>query len=109
MLLKCWAGCSLEEITRTLGLTVKDLFFDALSTEPHQRREAARRRDHEQRRRERHAHQQGALIDCLREADAFVQSRCGLDIRGWSDEKLNTELDALADAYHLLETEALYG
>ncbi|HEV8328444.1 MAG TPA: hypothetical protein VGQ08_13265 [Nitrospiraceae bacterium] len=109
LLVKCWAGCSLEEITGALGIKVSDLFFDALSTDPHQRREAARRRAHEQRIRERHAHQQGALIDCLREGDHFIQSRRGLDIRGWSDEKLNKELDALADAYHLLETEALHG
>lgn len=108
LLVKCWAGCSLKEITGALGIKVSDLFFDALSTDPHQRREAARRREHEQRRRERHADQQGPLIDCLREADYFVQSRHGLDIRGWSDEKLNKELDALADAYRLIETEALY-
>jgi hypothetical protein len=29
LLLRCWAGCSVEEICTTLGLTVSDLFFDA--------------------------------------------------------------------------------
>lgn len=29
LLVKCWAGCSLREITAALGLTVRDLFFDA--------------------------------------------------------------------------------
>ena len=29
LLLKCWAGCTIEEITSRLGVTVADLFFDA--------------------------------------------------------------------------------
>jgi len=29
VLLKCWAGCTLEEITTSLGLRVADLFSDA--------------------------------------------------------------------------------
>ena len=107
--MKCWAGCTLEAIAGSLGIKISDLFFDALSTDPHQRREAARRREHEQRRRERHADQQGALIDCLREADYFIRSRRGIDFSAWSHEQLNDELNALADAYHLLENEALYG
>lgn len=28
LLLKCWAGCSIEDITRKLGLRISDLFFD---------------------------------------------------------------------------------
>jgi hypothetical protein len=45
----------------------------------------------------------------LKAADCFVRSRQELDISGWSDEKLHNELDALADAYGLLESEALNG
>lgn len=29
LLLKCWAGCTLDEITAALGTEIKDLFFDA--------------------------------------------------------------------------------
>src|SRR5262249_22853681 len=29
ILLKCWAGCSLHEITDALGVTIPNLFFDA--------------------------------------------------------------------------------
>ena len=29
VLLKCWAGCSAEDITRTLDLRISDLFFDS--------------------------------------------------------------------------------
>lgn len=29
LLLKCWAGCTLYDITAALGIEIKDLFFDA--------------------------------------------------------------------------------
>jgi hypothetical protein len=29
ILLRCWAGCALREITSALGLSITDLFFDA--------------------------------------------------------------------------------
>ncbi len=109
ILVKCWAGCSLQEICDSLGLHQKDLFFDALDTDPRQRGEAARKRAREQRQRERHTQQQEALIDALREADSFVQSRRGIDISTWDHDHLHDELNALADAYHLLEREALDG
>lgn len=109
LLLRCWAGCSVQEICASLGLQQKDLFFDALDTNPQRRRAAAQDRDRRRDARERHAEQQGKLIDALRVADDFVQSRRGLDIGGWNDEKLNAELDALADACFLLGMESLHG
>lgn len=109
ILVKCWAGCSLEEICDSLGLHQKDLFFDALDTDPRQRGEAARKRAREQRQRERHTQQQGTLVDVLREADYFIRSRRGLDISTWTEAKLGDELNALADAYHLLENEDFHG
>lgn len=30
ILLKCWAGCTVAEICRSLGVEQRDLFFDAL-------------------------------------------------------------------------------
>lgn len=109
VLLKCWAGCTVEEICRSLGIEQRELFFDALDSNPARRREAAQQRDRQKQERECHDRQQGALIDVLREADYFVRSRRMFDITGWSHKQLNAELDALADAYHLLENEDLYG
>jgi hypothetical protein len=109
ILLKCWAGCSVGEICMSLGLRPAELFFDALETNPQQRRAAAKRRHQQQHAREQQAQQQGLLIDALREADYFVQSRRGLDISGWNDDQLDHELHALADAYQLLESEDLHG
>lgn len=108
ILLKCWAGCAVAEICATLRIDQRDLFYDACDPDPHKRREAARKREHDQQVRERHADQQGALIDALREADYFVQSRRGIDISTWSHDQLNAELNAVADAYCLLEKEDLY-
>ena len=109
LLVKCWAGCSLDEITAALGLRTSDLFYSALDIDPQQRRAAGRERDRRRDATERQAAQQGALLDALRGADDFVQSRRRLDIGGWSDEKLNAELESLAEAYFLLENEDCHG
>lgn len=109
ILLHCFAGCLKPAICLSLGLELKDLFTDALDPDPRRSREAAQQRDHQRQEREHHAHQQGTLIDALRAGDYFVRSRQGLDISGWSDEKLHNELDALSDAYLLLESEDRHG
>ncbi len=109
ILIKCWAGCTVAEICKAIGIEQRDLFFDSLDTDPQRRREAAQERDRQRHLREQQAHQEGTLIDALKAADDFVSSRRALEISGWSDEKLNNELDALADAYHLLENEGLHG
>ena len=109
ILLHCFAGCLKPAICSSLRLELKDLFTDVLNPDPRRRREAIRERDRQRQERERHERQPGALIDALREADYFVRSRQGVEISGWSDEKLNNDLDALADAYHLLENEDLHG
>ena len=44
LLLKCWAGCTLEEITGALHVSVKDLFFDTLGTDSDERRQAMEQR-----------------------------------------------------------------
>lgn len=35
LLLNCWAGCTLDEITAALGIEIKDLFFDASTPHGH--------------------------------------------------------------------------
>jgi hypothetical protein len=105
ILLKCWAGCSVQAICESLGLQQADLFYDALDTDPQRRREAAQQRDRLRQERDDAARRQGRRIDALREADYFVRSRRGMDISGWSDQKLDDELNVLADAYFLLASE----
>jgi hypothetical protein len=105
ILLKCWAGCSLEEITGTLGLTVKDLFFDALSTDPHQRRSAAQQRVQARAVRQAALDAEGRRFDALREADRLIQSAHGISIDQWTDHKLHAELNRLGTAYALVDSE----
>jgi DNA primase len=109
LLVKCWAGCSLTAICASLGIEQRDLFFEALDLDPRRRKAAAQQRARQRQTRDRQAHQEGTLIDALREADTFVRSRRELNISGWSHDRLNDELNALADAYHLLESEAVHG
>ena len=109
VLLKCWAGCTLDEICKALAIDVKDLFTDTIDPNPSRRRQAAHARAQRERETAQRAHQMGTLLDALREADYFVHSRRGLDISQWSHRRLNKELNTLADAYHLLDHENLYG
>jgi hypothetical protein len=109
LLVKCWAGCSLQEVCASLGIEQRDLFYDARDPDPARRRESARQRDQQRQARERQAAQRSTLIDALRAADYHILSRHGLDISGWSNQKLDDELNCLADAYHLLDHEDLHG
>lgn len=108
ILVRCWAGCELSQITAALGLSVRDLFFDT-EPDPGGRREARER--HERTRKELVQIEAvaGFTIDALREAEYFIMSRRGLDISSWTHGMLDEELNALADAYQLLECEAING
>lgn len=109
ILLKCWSGCTLREICKSLGVEVRDLFFDVPDANPARRRIAARQRDRQRQYCEQEMEQQGALVDVLREADYFIRSRRGIEISLWPDNRLTDELNSLADAYWLLESEDLHG
>lgn len=105
ILLKCWAGCALVEICEALGIREGDLFFDALDTDPQRRKAAVQERERQRQLKAAEAAWQGRRIDALKAADDHIHSRHGLDISGWSDQKLNDELHTLADAYALLKME----
>ena len=104
LLVKCWAGCTLDEITRSLGLTVSELFYDR-NPNPHELRIAQRRREQERQRRVRQQRIDGLRVATLREADAVIRHARGIDISTWSHTRLDRELNRLADAYGLMEQE----
>ncbi len=108
ILLKCWSGCELEEISAALGLRVKDFFF-ATESDPRARREAQEQREQQRRKQANVGEVMGFTIDALREAEYFIRSRHGIDIAAWSHEYLHDELTVLGVAYALLEREELYG
>lgn len=107
LLLKCWAGCTVDEITGALHLSVKDLFFDSTSSNPHQHRQAMEARRQARAQEQAAYHADGLRRDALREAEALIHSASGISIETWSDDHLNTALDRIGAAYQLLESEAV--
>lgn len=105
ILLHCFAGCTLSTICESLGLQIKDLFADGLASDPPRRREAAQERDRQRQEQAVAAQRQGRRIDALKAADYHIRSRHEIDISGWSDQKLDEELNVLADAHKLLASE----
>ena len=104
LLVKCWAGCTLEEITRALGLTVRDLFYDT-NPDPRALKEAQQRRERKRQRDARQRRVDGLACDTLREADNLIRQARDIDISTWSHTRLDCELNRLADAYALLAGE----
>jgi hypothetical protein len=104
-LIHCWAGCTLAAVTDALGICVADLFFDAKDPRTANRERA--QRTHARHSKAQRDEVDGFTLDALREADYFTRSRQELDISTWTHERLNDELDTLADAQALLWTEEL--
>lgn len=107
ILLHCFAGCSLDAICHALGIATRDLFYDQ-TTDAATIRRTQQQREDRRRERERQRESDGLCIDALRESETLIASRCGIDVSRMSHDKLNDELNALADAYAILESENHY-
>lgn len=111
-LVRCWAGCTLDEICRALGIRVSELFFDsghAMSSEEIQQRQRDRKRRERQKYLE--AQASGATIDCIREAERFLQVARGIDSSTWDPDRLDRELNHVCDALDIVlqeERQELY-
>jgi hypothetical protein len=104
LLLRCWAGCSVEVVCQALGIAVCDLFYDRGHEAPAWR-DIKRQRELQQANEEAIAYVVGLSIDGAREAERFIASSCGLDISAWTAEQLDEALNLLAEAYEILERE----
>lgn len=107
LLIRCWAGCCLEEIVAALGINLRDLFYDS---EDHSSdwRETHRRRTAERQHQKEVEHLTGLHIDTEREAERLIQSARDIGIGLWFDARLDTALNHLADAYDRLERSPTY-
>ncbi len=103
ILAHCFCGCLPKDILAAIGLEMRDLFLDQVNTDPMRRKAAAEQRQRDRLQREIEQRRHGRRIDVCREAERFIQSRSGLDVSQWSAERLDRELNLLADAYQLLE------
>lgn len=107
LLLRCFAGCSLQEICGALKIQQADLFFDQ-HADPETIRAAQRQRVIEQKKRRARNEADGVTAEMLRDAERFVVSRRNIDIARLTNEQLDAELSALGDCYALLESEGRY-
>lgn len=104
LLIRCWAGCRLEEVTRAVGLSIADLFFD------HPRTPDDFQKIKQQRALARDTQKQkdfvrGLLIDTRREAEKFLALARNPGLSGWTNEELHDTLNVIADAYEILYAE----
>jgi hypothetical protein len=106
ILLHDFAGCEPQAIVAALGLRLSDLFPDSTASREEISR-ARRERDAKRAAEEAQRHKEGLTIDARREADALIRSRSGLDISGWTSERLDDELTALAAAHSVLWEESI--
>lgn len=97
ILVRCWAGCSLDEICSALGIQKRDLFYDE-RPDPVRIHEA-------QRRRERKAAVQVAALrrpDVFREADQVLEEAKKINIASLTPGELDKVLDFVSDAHLIL-------
>src|SRR5215472_12614979 len=74
LLLRCFAGCTIKEITEKLGLRVSDLFFDAGVPDLAERQRARHRRAQERAAQQATYGAEGRRLDALREAEYLVSA-----------------------------------
>jgi hypothetical protein len=104
ILVHCFAGCSAHEICEALDIQLCDL-FPKQNIGPQVRKKQRRHaRERDQVRRQRQL--EGFRIDLLRDAMNLICAARGIDISGWSADRLDHELDRLANAYMILEKES---
>jgi len=104
LLLHCFAGCSLDTICHSLGLKVRELFYNC-NEDPREWRESSKRREADRRLREQIQRKRGLKIDAAREAENLVLSAREIDVSTWSNAQLDQAINRLADAYGVLERE----
>jgi hypothetical protein len=87
-----------EEICGALGISVRDLFFDAGTDcqEYRGKSQAVKAK------REAVSQVKAAQADLLREAEAVIQAATGVDISGWTDQELNQAMEAVCRARKVL-------
>ena len=97
ILLKCWSGCSVEEICQALGLHVRDLFYDTYCN-PREIRRRQAERQYEKTKDKVEQMVKGFQIDAVREAERFMKATVGADISTLDDTQLDTLMNSVCDA-----------
>jgi hypothetical protein len=101
ILVKCWAGCSAEEICASLALTLQDLFFDSAKDPRARRRPGPKPRRLDWRKTA--AAFMGHADALYLRASNVLEAAKGLDCSTWTDADIETAMNAVASAYQDLE------
>lgn len=106
VLLKCWAGCTVEEICRSLGIQQRDLFFDALDSNSQRRQLPApsARVD----RRTLAFQFELAALDLRLRAERIIEAGKGLHVASLSDDDLERALIYVAKAHADMERAEMF-
>ncbi len=102
LLVKCWTGCTLNEITSALSIKVRDLFYDA-------DRSGQRLRQPVRLRPMNHAWRKVAgefndrALDLRLRAERILEAAVGLNPSGWNDQDLDVAMRAVGQAYANIE------
>ena len=105
ILLKCWAGCSAQEICVSLGINQHDLFFDAPLPRGHR---SAPRPVKIDRAALAFRYELGALDLRLR-AERIIEAGKQLDLDSLNDHELDRAMNAMAKAHADEERAELFG
>lgn len=98
VLVKCWAGCELDEIAAAMGLRVSDLFYRPLSGQRSRKRTARSVIKRIDWRRQAAALEDEAITLWLHANEVFAFA-CNLDTTAWTDEDWDTATEAVCGAY----------
>jgi hypothetical protein len=104
LLVHCFAGCTIDEITGALGLRVADLFIDAPATGEKRRTPRAARID----RAALAFRYELAALDLRLRAERVLSGATGMDTALWSDEERDLAMKAVGRAYADQEQATLF-
>ena len=104
ILIKCWAGCTPEHVCESMGLTMRDLFYDdGVPVAEIKHRQRTRQRQQQRQRIEANAH--ACRIDTVREAERLLDSAKGIDTSNWTPERWDEELKPIWQALEIVLSE----
>ena len=104
VLLKCFAGCAVEDIAESIGLSVSSLFYRHGRRRRRTQDAPVQRRVHDWRR-EAAALQDAAMALRLR-AEIVLAAASGLETSRWTDDDWDAATAAVASAYQDMERAA---
>jgi hypothetical protein len=105
LLLHCFAGCTVDEITAALGLRVSDLFTDDSATGEERRAPKPARVD----RAALAFRYEMAALDLRLRAERVLSAATRIDPAQWSDEERDMAMKAVGRAYADQERATLFG